>query len=180
MEADVIFDKKWEFVEKRILQDSIIASLQRSKTYNDKADDPRKKKLRKKFSNLLVSKKKYYVDPGTVHNLEELHIQNIISISENISESYGHILYKEEFRISSVQKGLNLYLKYLWCLEEIDEPPHCPIDATIMNQIDMDKSWTEINDINVYKEIISQVRKEAREKNKSIAEWELELWNKED
>lgn len=39
------------------------------------------------------------------------------------------------FRIGSAQKALNLYRKYLWCLGYIPFPPHCPFDATIIDQL---------------------------------------------
>jgi hypothetical protein len=49
-------------------------------------------------------------------------------------------------RIGLAQKALNLYLKYLWCLGEIHEPPHCPLDSIVLGQVPgcKDVRWTLI------------------------------------
>ena len=46
------------------------------------------------------------------------------------SDVLGQLSYK----YGIAQKFINLSLKYHWCLDLIQEPPHCPIDSTIINK----------------------------------------------
>ena len=65
----------------------------------------------------------------------------------------------------------NLYLKYLWCIDIICEPPHCPIDKIILNKLkDYKTSWTKMNKDDYIRAIkkINFVRGKE-----SIAQWEL-------
>jgi hypothetical protein len=49
------------------------------------------------------------------------------------------------YKYGVAQKLLNLFLKYLWCLGTIAEPPHCPVDRIIIGKTCYkDKNWTEI------------------------------------
>ena len=85
-----------------------------------------------------------------------------------------------EIKLGTVQKLLNLYLKYLWVLDYIPEPPHCPIDRGILEELrktnkNLPTSWTKINKEEEYKNCIEEINK-IRGK-KSIACWELEFWN---
>lgn len=53
----------------------------------------------------------------------------------------------------------NLYLKYQWCLGNIHEPPHFPIDRIIQKKLKPKPiiNWTEMNTAEAYMEIIRAV-----------------------
>ena len=57
---------------------------------------------------------------------EKDHISRIRLIQRLLSETYKDILEQDRMRFGVAQMGLNIYLKYLWCLGEIPPPPHCP------------------------------------------------------
>lgn len=80
-------------------------------------------------------------------------------------------------RIGAAQKALNLYLKHLWCLGEIPEPPHCPIDAVVLGKVPVcDKvRWTLMKTIEEYRDVIEKAKKAA--KGVPLAQWELSLYN---
>ena len=44
-------------------------------------------------------------------------MRNIVALSEGLSEDHADILAGKRFRVGTAQKALNLYLKYLWCLQ---------------------------------------------------------------
>jgi hypothetical protein len=62
-----------------------------------------------------------------------------------------------------------------FCLGQISEPPHCPIDRIIIEKTHLRGrvNWTEIVDEDQYRAFIEAVRRKAEPE--SIARWEL--WN---
>ncbi len=62
-----------------------------------------------------------------------------------MTTEFKDILFGNGFRVGIAQKALNLYLKYLWCLGKITEPPHCPFDSIIISEIKCNIKWTEMD-----------------------------------
>ena len=77
------------------------------------------------------------------------------------------------------QKVFNLYLKFLWCLGFIAEPPHFPVDRIIQQKlkIKLIKPWTKFTSVDEYMLVINHARELLGEKYKSLPELELELFN---
>lgn len=73
------------------------------------------------------------------------------------------LLARRTLQIRRTQKLLNLVLKYHWCLGQISEPPHCPIDRIIIQKIHLRGrvNWTEIVDEDQYRAVIEAVRRKA-------------------
>ncbi len=109
---------------------------------------------------------------------EETHLRNIELLGDQISASCGELLCGDRFRIGSAQKALNLFLKYLWCLGEIPEPPHCPFDRRIIEKLPQNFrcSWVWCDKIETYKVWVAEARKKAG--TMPLAEWELVTYNK--
>ena len=91
------------------------------------------------------------------------------------------------------QKMLNLYLKYQWCLGNIKEPPHFPVDRIIqekLNQVAKNnnlpkiviEAWTLFENETKYLHIIrfaEQVKNTATSlKQFSLPELELHLFDR--
>ncbi|GAG80144.1 unnamed protein product, partial [marine sediment metagenome] len=149
--------------------------LQRSKSYKEDASDDKKEEFRnavKKYVRGLVEK--YYCNGVD----EKQHVKNIEELCNWASREYGDILNDGRLRIGVGQKILNLYLKYLWCLNKVALPPHCPIDRGIASIIDNKSSinWTKLDDISDYKNLIEKAKKKTN--SKSLAEWELETYSR--
>jgi len=87
-----------------------------------------------------------------------------------------------DFKIGHSQKLLNLMLKYYWCLGWLKYiPPHCPVDRIILNAAKVKckgktPSWTKLNAIDEYKEIINKIRSNVN--SKELSEWELMVYQK--
>ena len=107
----------------------------------------------------------------------EEHTRNIGNLARSNTRRFSRLLHNGTFRIGVAQKALNLFLKFLWCLGEIHEPPHCPFDSIVIGRLKDCEGikWTEFNDIETYEHLVRQARAEA--KGLSLAEWELRLYN---
>ncbi len=116
-------------------------------------------------------------ESGRVSDKEHCCLIEELSL-EMSSSSFGKLLHKDRFRIGVAQKALNLYLKYLWCLEKIPEPPHCPFDNIVIGELDNcgGIAWTEFDDTLVYEHLVHQARLKAGDL--SLAEWELRIFNR--
>ena len=109
---------------------------------------------------------------------EKKHIKNLKSIIEN-SKKYSSILKDDKLSIGTVQKLLNLLLKYFWCLGLIPEPPHFPIDRIIQKRLPRvsRKNWTELLSEKDYSSIINAA-KDYLEDGETLAQWELEKYQR--
>jgi hypothetical protein len=81
-------------------------------------------------------------------------------------------------KIGHAQKGLNLYLKYMWCAGWIPEPPHCPYDRIVLQFVPECKNmlWTKLDSMADYNRIVECSKIAACGKSLSI--WELEIYNR--
>ncbi len=134
-----------------------------------------KEKERAYFRNML----KGYVEKIVLKKykqsvLDQEHLENIVSIS-NYTASFKEIL-KARINIGISQKLLNLALKYYWCLNLLPEPPHFPVDRIIQQKIYKQPivNWTQLNDVDIYMQIINDARALAKQNDLSLAQWELE------
>jgi len=103
------------------------------------------------------------------------------SLTKNPSEKFGAILENGPFCVGRAQKALNVYLKSLWCLGRIsDPPPHYPFDRRILVDVLKlkDTKWTAMNDVEEYQRWVSKARAAAN--GLSPAEWELREWSRAD
>jgi hypothetical protein len=105
---------------------------------------------------------------------EEQHYQHIDNLIVRANSAATEVLVELGYKYGAAQKLLNLFLKYLWCLGTIAEPPHCPVDRIIIGQTRYkERNWTEIVRRSEYEEIIEDIRRLANREGTSIALWEL-------
>lgn len=82
----------------------------------------------------------------------------------------------EGIRISHAQKSLNVYLKHLWCMGCIGEPPESPVDSVVLHAARWPRNglrWTRVKTIKEHKIHIDFLREVACKANQSLAVWEL-------
>ncbi len=155
------------------INNCLIASVRRNQTYAISFDG--REPFRKAFtSELLTQSERYQIGVG-----ENEHLNIIENIAKKLTETHGNILHGGCLRIGTVQKGLNLYLKMLWCLEaDWPTPPHCPIDRIVLQAARIYENWTQLNSIAMYQEWVSKLHTHAARLGfSSLAEWELYTWN---
>ncbi len=164
------------FIENEIWGMVLLGAFQRSKIYKNGIQEKDKKEFKSELNKYIQNLvEKYYIN-GTD---EGQHVKNIEDLCRWASDNYGKKILKDgRLRIGTGQKILNLYLKYLWCLNKVALPPHCPLDRSIIKEVDSksETNWTELDDIDEYKKIIRAVKKKANPK--SLSEWELEIYEK--
>ncbi len=175
------------FLKNELYSLSLKAAITRNKIkiYKEHASEVEKEKFRKDLKNLIFKYSEYYLENVS----EERHCKAIEDISSKISKAHSDILINGRFRIGNSQKLLNMYLKYLWCVGLVKMPPHMPIDGIVLNRFKsrykddsqknikiLDTNWTEIDDIEKYKEIIECIKQFQVES--SLAEEELLMWNR--
>jgi hypothetical protein len=169
-----MLNPKKEFLLSQALLSAEIASLQRASVYSSRASDLDRQNLCEILRVTLVEIAGQYTKPVS----EDAHIQNIVRLANTISSKCTVSLVNGRFRFGIAQKALNLYLKYLWCLEQIPMPPHCPFDSRVMAKLPsiVQVSWTRLDDISAYLALVAAAKQVAAATGQSLAEWELSVY----
>lgn len=145
------------------------------KIYKEDAKDNDKDK----FKNCLREKIEDYIIPQYTDCKigDKEHCSNIKKVRLYFLEcNKSHAVLEGVPNIGICQKLLNLYLKYLWCLNEIPMPPHCPIDSVVLREANIKANWTEISTIGEYVDIVNSIKSKTGCLPLSI--WELTIYNK--
>jgi len=171
---------KRDLVENEILILTINGALARGKAvYNFyEENDIISGKRKIDFRNFIKDKLKTFKNIYKNGNVDEgSHIQNLLDFKNLIDNNYKAILKNNGINFGRVQKLLNLYLKYLWSLGEIEVPPHCPFDSIIISKLDNTSGiiWTDMT-LDDYKLLITRAKEKAG--NKNLSEWELEVFGR--
>ena len=161
---------KMTFIHKEIWLLTTMGGFQRANLYDKQI--PPNEQTRKKFREALHTFiKELAITQYTKDVSVKKHINNIKSISEFTAKSkFSYMLYKGKLNFGVSQKLLNLYLKYLWCIDAIATPPHFPVDRII--QVILNKetkkqglpkraitSWTQMETEKEYMEVIEFANK---------------------
>jgi hypothetical protein len=168
---------KNKFIENELWYLSLAGAFQRNSVYSENIDDQNGKKkeaFKKKLKeNIVEITQKYHVFVS-----DEEHVGNMSTLIELNNDE---ILKDGKLTFGTVQKLLNLYLKYMWCTDRLAHiPPHCPVDSIILknSKLYKYKSWTRLNCKDEYMLYITDLRERASEKNLHLAEWELGVFNR--
>jgi hypothetical protein len=168
-------DDQKKFLMDEFFQLTLGATVQRAGVYFAGCSEEERKVfqhgLRKELNKIVES----YVRPNRVD--EQAHIANIVKLANVLTASHANVLQNGRFRIGTAQKALNLYLKYLWCIGEIDEPPHCPFDSVIIAKLPkhVGPSWTNMDSEDDYFALVAAAKSQAE--GSSLANWELDSYN---
>jgi hypothetical protein len=154
---------------------SLQGAVQRANIYVPDLDENERKKLHPTLRKCIEDAAKHYEHERNVSDDE--HNARIEQIRSRMSEEHARILRDGIFRIGPAQKAFNLFLKYQWCAGWIARPPHCPFDSEVIKKLGVDYSWRDIDDIASYQKLVDTARKKATEAAKSLAQWELDLFN---
>jgi hypothetical protein len=184
-------EEQWSFLEGEFLSLSISAALGHSGTYKETEELPPKPDGKPDKSGPDVVGEAFrtkirQLAKGHEQNkvTGDEHIRNINDLASSASKACPKYLRKDCPRFGVAAKALSLYLKYLWCVGRIKEPPHCPFDRKVIGKLHelqrlpanlRDLSWTQMDEA-TYKQLVSEA--ENRIEDKSLATWELRAWRK--
>jgi hypothetical protein len=149
---------------------SINAALQRNRVYKSDDDCACRTAFRNEWARMLSEEAKAYRKPAQPIS-DKQHCAAIIRMSDELSSTFSDCLSEGRLRFGTVQKAFNLYLKYLWALNEIEMPPHCPVDSVVLARIGITSPWTKCDSCEEYMDWINEIRRHL-----SLAEWENEVW----
>jgi len=170
-----------KFIDEEIWILTFGGAFQRAEIYKkDNLSDTKREKIRTQFREEIKKYIRQEIAPQYKNIIDEnQHIENIEKFTE-WSKSFSEILNGGYLKLGISQKLINLYLKYLWSLNLIKTPPHCPFDRIIITKLGYynPPSWTKLDSIKQYKEFVQKAKEKAQKENLSIAEWELKVFQR--
>lgn len=168
---------KNKFIENELWYLSLTGAFQRNSVYAVNIDDKNGKKkeaFKKKLKeNIVEIAQRYHMFVS-----DEEHVGNMLAL---IALNDNEILKDGKLTLGTMQKLLNLYLKYMWCTDRLAHiPPHCPVDSIILGNSKKYRydSWTKLNCEEKYMLYIADLRERASGENLHLAEWELSVFNR--
>jgi hypothetical protein len=174
---EALIGLKNEFIFNEIWTLTFSAAFQRASVYSSHEDEILKNEFKIKTRDFIETILMPDYETG-ITLTDSRHINNIYRLSE-FTANYSPILNGERLNFGISQKLLNLYLKYLWCLNLIPEPPHFPVDRRIQESIRFNPiiAWTRIIEHTQYMQIIDFVRG-ITENEQTIAQLELDHFDR--
>jgi hypothetical protein len=163
---------KSDFLNNEIWTLTCGAAFQRAGVYSSKDVNKKKKEAFKQDMRSFVES--LIPEYEETRMSEDRHLENIQSLSD-ASTKHNGILAGGRMNFGISQKMLNLYLKYMWCLGEIETPPHFPVDRLIQGIMKCKPivAWTQMTKPEDYMRVIEKARSLATPEFSSIAEFEL-------
>ena len=152
---------------------SLLAALQRNKTYRDGLAEWRRSQFRAEWASLIRKEFQRYAKSRSPVSDGE-HCETIRRISDALACRFGAFLVGGRLRFGTSQKAFNLYLKYLWRLGVISTPPHCPVDGIVLTEAGVSGSWTKCDAEGEYMAWISRLSTEAQPQ--CLTDWEYDVW----
>jgi hypothetical protein len=162
-----------QFLRDQALLGAVCGSLQRSHAYVLGPTDAQRRQLGTVLRHELLGLTAAYVNPVD----HAAHLLNIQTLSDHVTIACREFLAAEHLRTGVAQKALNLYLKYLWCLRHIPEPPHCPFDRRVIAHLrppHNHTNWTQLDGLEAYANLVEAARVVAGDE--SLAMWELRIY----
>lgn len=168
----LVESRQEDFMRDNIQMLSWNASVQRAHLYNPGVSESDRVRMKEDMFRLLETD---IVSSYRVACTESAHLENIGRLVQKGSGFGSSILVGGQYRYGVAQKLLNLYLKYLWCMGRVVEPPHCPVDRIILAKTTLrDRlNWTKITTREQYMSAINALRQVATAQGQSLAVWEL-------
>ena len=171
---------KKTFINSEIWSLTISGAFQRANVYKPDVLEKDKKDLKLMLKGYIDNAILPSYKQGNVS--DDVHIENINKVKKYTS-NFDKLLTNGQFNFGISQKLLNLYLKYLWCLDIIPEPPHFPVDRIIQEKLKYKPliAWTKIETPNEYMSIVNFARTKIDLKNEfstSLSIIELNLFSR--
>lgn len=163
------------------LSKSISSAVQHNSLYTEWLSVGERKLVRETWSDYLnfLGEKYTKAQSNETYELDLLFLQSLMNEThcEKFRETpHPKFKYDPGFRISHSQKSISEYLKHLWCMDRIPEPPQCPVSALILSiagSSPTEKRWSYVNSIEEHREKVLILSKVADSENLTLPAWEL-------
>ena len=131
--------------------------------------------------------------------MDDAFIGRIEELQDSVKSTRGRKLNGGRLKFGRAQKLLNMYLKYMWCKNNIT-PPHCPFDNIIISRLVSERAfgergtltrlqrqkghenvrhWTKSDNPRDYRIWLAAARKAIKGEYRSLSEWELVAFSEE-
>lgn len=166
---------KKDFILNAVLDFTILDSFRRNQIYADNIADNTRENFKNAIKQYFKDNLQLFLNPPNING----YINMVFEFSAYFSANFVNTLANGRLRIGTSQKLIGMFLKYLWIFGYIDrEPPLCPFDGEILQFLNLQDSWTTLDDVNIYTTIIQTAKRDADAKGLSLAQWELQTYNK--
>ena len=177
-------DLREKFLLSQLFGMSFQGMAQRGNLYKKESNSADREAWRKKLEAAVMD-----LPVGNVPEMaDEAYLALLIGLQSEVNawKEFDNLLAEGGWRVGSVQKLVNLWLKYLWCAGFLKSPPpHFPVDRIMLQHIPNMKnvSWTKMkswqaddqtNGIVSYMSIINGARVVSA--GEPLALWELRNW----
>jgi hypothetical protein len=175
-------DRKTKYLVRELWILAWNASVQHAAIYKNGAWKNQRDQINRFKQQIIDYVKEDIVPQYRVTVDEQKHCENISDLIKYANTIDYGLLGKNGYKYGVAQKLLNLALKYYWCLGQIKEPPHCPIDKIIIDKTSYrgNVNWTQMLTEREYLQIITAIRSLAEREKRSIAQWELHNYERRD
>ncbi|MCF7837111.1 MAG: hypothetical protein K9N49_00615 [Candidatus Marinimicrobia bacterium] len=166
----------------KALSSAIMAAVQHNSLYRRGLSTARKADVIAAWKECLVEIAKRYRIPQAVDTYEN----DIQTLRDNMNREFSDAFYSQPheryhtdpgFRISHAQKSISVFLKHLWCMNDVATPPQCPVDSRILKAAGKrypDTKWGYVNSLADHREKIAHLIRAKGDDRKALAEWELD------
>ncbi len=169
---------KRQFIQDEIWLLSTFGAFQRSNCYSSSSSENERRVFREKLRK--------FIDENLLKNYdiqvsEKEHLENILAI-QKFTLNYSLLLKNDKLNFGICQKLFNLYLKYLWCLNELPSiPPQFPVDRIIQEKLGIKniQAWTQFENPEPYIYVINIAKEYVKNTDfNNLAELELNLFKR--
>ncbi|SEG43240.1 hypothetical protein [Algoriphagus boritolerans] len=163
-----------EFLKLQLWKSTMRASISRAgEIYTPGTTAKKKSRFRVELLSFVTEMIRDHYETKTSD--DQTHLENISKLKD-FASGFGFVM----LRFGHAQKILNLFLKYLWCLGYVQEPPHFPVDRLIQKRLRIQNfsNWTNEMEKEGYMKVIEEAKIVAKRENfRSIAALELSFYN---
>jgi len=165
---------------------AMAAATQHNSLFAKNVSAERKSRVRSDWKDFLLSLEARYrrSRSGNFLTKDILRLRKLMNDRHRDAfRATRHAKFKTDpgFRLSHAQKSIAVFLKHLWCLGRVAEPPHCPVDAVILGKAGRKypkTKWGYVNNLATHCEQIQFLRAAANRFRQTLAEWELKKFNR--
>ena len=158
---------KTTFLKKSVFDLTISGAFSRNAIYAERISEKTKSEFKEEIRKLLVELGQKYKHRVSVDD----YIKDVSYLSKKLSKKYRHVLKDGRLRLGASQKLLSLHLKHLWAVGLIEEPPLCPFDGIIIQQLRLNHKWTKLDSVKEFRELITAVFKRCKEDGFGNSNW---------
>lgn len=151
---------------------ALLSALQRNRTYAAGVASWERQQLRGHWTNVLMEMASGYERARDLKSFRS----DIVVLRDEINHQFRPLLCNGGLRIAHAQKSLSVFLKHLWCIGLVTEPPACPVDRIILGLAGAPESlrtWTTVNSMDEYDRQLTWLADRAVEESRTLAAWEL-------